>query len=75
MTAPALPPRELPPLMPPPRPPSFCTPATTESPHDAVTGTVRVSPDLLDLYNVAGVRPTTLRRVRRVHTIIESILL
>jgi hypothetical protein len=50
MTAPALPPRELPPQMPPPRPPSFCTPAIPESPHDAATGTVRVTPDLLGLY-------------------------
>jgi hypothetical protein len=61
MTAPALPPRELPPLMSPPRPPSFCTAATPESPLDAATGMVRVSPDLLDLC-VSGVRLTALQR-------------
>jgi hypothetical protein len=41
MTAPAVPPRELPPLMPPPRPPSFCTPVTPESLHEDATGTAR----------------------------------
>jgi hypothetical protein len=69
MTAPALPPRELPPLMPPPRPPSFCTPSSPESPHDAAAGTVIISLDLLEL------KPATLQRGSHVHTMIESTLL
>jgi hypothetical protein len=52
MTAPPLPPREMSPVMPPPRPPSFCIPATPESLHDT-TGTVTVpSLHFINLYSI-----------------------
>jgi hypothetical protein len=53
MTAPPLPPREMSPVMPPPRPPSFCIPATLEPLHDA-TGTVTVPSHFINLYSIVS---------------------